>query len=41
MTKEEKGYPKEKLSLIIMDTFKGQGNDTYLENYVPKTIVKS
>ena len=31
MTKEEKGYPEEKLSLIIMDTFKGQGNDTLKE----------
>ena len=28
MTKEEKGYPKEQHSLIIMDIFKGQDNDT-------------
>ena len=28
MTKEEKVYPKEQNSLIIMDTFKGQDNDT-------------
>ena len=31
MTKEEKGYPKEQHSLIIMDTFKGQDNDTLKE----------
>ena len=27
-TKQEKGYPEEQYSLIIMDTFKGQDNDT-------------
>ena len=29
--KEEKGYSKEQHSLIIMDTFKGQDNDTLKE----------
>ena len=29
--KEEKGFPNEQLSLIIMDTFKGQDNDTMKE----------
>ena len=28
MAQEEKGYPKEHHSLIIMDTFKCQDNDT-------------
>ena len=28
MTKEEEGYPKEHHSLIIMDTFKDQDNNT-------------
>ena len=31
MTKEEKGYPKEQRSLIIMDAFKGQDSDTRKE----------
>ena len=31
MTKEEKGYPKEQQSLIIMDTFQGQDNNTLKE----------
>ena len=29
--KEEKGFPNEQVSLIIMDTFKGQDNDTMKE----------
>ena len=31
MTKEENDYPEEQHSLIIMDTFKGKGNDTLKE----------
>ena len=31
MMKEEKGYPKEKYSLIFADTFKGQDNNTLKE----------
>ena len=31
MKKEEKGYPKAQQSLIIMDTFKGQDNNTLKE----------
>ena len=32
MMKEEKGYPKEKYSLIFADTFKGQDNNTLKES---------
>ena len=27
--KREKGYPSERHSLVIVDTFKGQDNDTF------------
>ena len=30
-TKEEYNYPKEQMSLVIMDTFKGQGNNVLKE----------
>ena len=31
MTNKEKDYPKKHYSLTIMDTFKGQDNDTLTE----------
>ena len=41
--KEQMGYPKEQYSLIIMDTFKGQDNETLKElcvdNYCEIVIV--
>ena len=41
--KQENGYPEEQHSLVIMDTFKGQDNDTlkelFSENYCEVVIV--